>query len=311
MFGCTWAPLWSVHQSCCKWTAGGFWGAGKKDEKFRYGGLEAAALGRVVSLHAILSEFRPMVLKQSVVALSGALGYTILKVRSNMTILMEIAERLYPGRPVLFLDGGANSGQTILDLNKVAAKSKLKGRVEVLSFEPVSSNYEILGKNAKTCQNIDVKTYPIGLSDAEATFEINLAPHSYNHSIANNELHANSGMGKEVIQLKTIDKLLSHRDLSAFLVIIKLNIEGHELQAIKGAEQLIKSNQDVIFMVEVTFAPDNKQHAYFPDIFEHLSARGFVCSHMIEVTPSYDRDHRYKPAIAYVNVVFCQQRNPD
>ena len=256
------------------------------------------------------SKLYPMVLKQSLLTLSGALGYTILKTRSNMTLLMDLVNHLYPDRPILFIDGGTNSGQTILDLNKVLAKSKSKVNVEALSFEPVRSNYEALINNAKTCHHIDVKTYPIGLSDAETTFELNLAPHSYNHSIANNELYADSGLGREVIQLKTIDQLLSDRDLSNVLVIIKLNIEGHELQAIKGAEQLINSGQDMIFMVEVTFDPNNKQHAYFSDIFVHMSARGFVCSQMIEVTPSFDRDHRYKPAIAHLNVVFCRQRPP-
>jgi FkbM family methyltransferase len=251
-----------------------------------------------------------MVFKQSLLALSGALGYTVLKRRSNMALLMDVANHLYPDRPILFLDGGANTGQTILDLNQVFAQSKSRPRVEVLSFEPVSSNYEVLIKNAKTCHNIDVKTYPIGLSDAEKTFELNLAPHSYNHSIANNDLYAASGLGKEVIRLKAIDQLLGDRDLSNVLVIIKLNIEGHELQAIEGAEQLINSGQDIIFMVEVTFDPENKQHAYFQDIYSHLSARGFVCSQMIEVTPSFDRDHRYKPALAHVHMVFCRQRSP-
>lgn len=226
-----------------------------------------------------------------------------------MSILIDLANGLYPGRPIVFIDGGANSGQTILDLNKVATQSKAKPRVEVLSFEPVRSNYEALIENAKTCQHIEVKTYPLGLSDTEASLEINLAPHSYNHSIANNEFYANSGLGTEVIELKTIDQILGNRDLSGSLVIVKLNIEGHELQAIKGAENLIHSDQDLIFMVEVTFAPDNKQHAYFPVIFEHMNERGFVCSHMIEVTPSFDRDsnNRYKPAIAYVNAVFCRR----
>jgi hypothetical protein len=58
--------------------------------------------------------------------------------------------------------------------------------------------------------------------------------------------------------------------------------------------------------VEVGFAPDNRQHAYFPDIHAFLARHGFVCAHIHRVMPTYQGSAGCTPAIAFADAFFCR-----
>lgn len=121
----------------------------------------------------------------------------------------------------VFIDGGAFVGDTVRQLYKIT-KGKYK---KIVAFEPDEYNFRMLSR----LKYHDVTKIKKGLwSD-------------------NGKLHFTNGggCGSRVTQdsacVIAVDKLDEVRDCQA-ATFIKLDVEGAELQALKGAERLIKRN---------------------------------------------------------------------
>lgn len=114
---------------------------------------------------------------------------------------------------------------------------------KVYTFEPVQTNYECLLKNTESATNIF--KYNLGLSDSEKNIEI-----KYEKSKENNH---GSGYGVEVVTggIKTIT--IDSCNLEA-CDLIQLDVEGMELEVLKGAYNSISKFKPTICL-EVKLLP--------------------------------------------------------
>lgn len=135
----------------------------------------------------------------------------------------------------LAIDGGANRGQwATAVINEFPA-------LKVLSIEPVISAYEEL--NVLAASNPKWQILNVALSDHSGTAMINVANNGeQSSSLLNPASHLDyyptvEFTGVQETKLITLDSLEIQKNESVYL---KLDLQGHELNALKGGSRLLR-----------------------------------------------------------------------
>ncbi|WP_045212479.1 FkbM family methyltransferase [Desulfonatronovibrio magnus] len=123
------------------------------------------------------------------------------------------------------LDGGAFTGDTVLDFSRT-----LQGKIKGVCFEPDKENFKILEHNLYA-NKLDrkFKAVPLGLWSKSATLSFDSASQS-------SRIVENSSNSIKVIDIDTYCK---RTGLAPDL--IKMDVEGAELEALAGGESTIKT----------------------------------------------------------------------
>jgi len=129
-----------------------------------------------------------------------------------------------PREDELFIDAGGFDGISTIYFFKWLGDHKINGKS--ILFEPNPVLYNECKKNLKDCDN--VKIVNKGLWHKNETLKFYKA--SYGSYVDSN--------GEEIIEVISLDEYL--KDEKEPVTFIKMDIEGAELNALKGAEQTIK-----------------------------------------------------------------------
>ena len=154
----------------------------------------------------------------------------------------------------LVIDAGSNHGRFAIELADLYAADN---HCSVLAFEPVDYNLRVQRKVLGKRKN--VTAFPYGLSDTEAEFEV-LIPLKENGAlrhggafIANAEQiesrldGRNKGVYvKQRIRCKPLDQVEEVR--SGTVAFIKIDVEGHELRVLQGAQEILHRDHPTILM---------------------------------------------------------------
>lgn len=136
-----------------------------------------------------------------------------------------------------FVDVGANSGEYSILLSGIR-------KIRSYSFEPSSLAYSRLRENVLK-NNLEeyIFTNKLALgSERKGAFLTN------NHDLMN-FVSYDGGAHLEQIQIDTLDNYLSDINLKSKL-ILKIDVEGYELEVLKGANDTLKSEQIEILVIE-------------------------------------------------------------
>lgn len=148
------------------------------------------------------------------------------------------------GRGETFVDCGANIGQFSLIASRcVGANGK------VIAIEPEENNYEQLKKNLDLnhAQNVSIIKSALGERDGSVDFFVRSAEHGFSNRGVHS-LHAHSDWlepMKVTVPLRKLDGILRSEQR---VDIIKMDIEGAELGALKGAEESLERFSPLIFL---------------------------------------------------------------
>ena len=130
----------------------------------------------------------------------------------------------------LALDVGANIGN-----HSIYFSSKFN---KVIAFEPNADVYELLKFNASQCQNVFPEM--IGLGDVEGDFVLK----EISGNLMASWIDKNSDLTDRKtykIKIKTLDKLNLPE-----VKFIKIDVEGYEIEVLKGGIDLILRDQPII-----------------------------------------------------------------
>jgi len=177
-----------------------------------------------------------------------------------------------PGWTVV--DGGANVGYYSLLLSHRVGPS---GRV--LAFEPDPTNFEYLLRNLKANHCENVRAFRVALSDRVGT-----AAFVKDRYRAEGHLVAASARASGTLTVDTqrLDEFLERQRVSS-VQLMKLDLEGGEVQALRGMATLRRTSPDVRLILE--YNPRALRRAGFgpSDLFETLHSLGFTKARSIEV----------------------------
>lgn len=169
------------------------------------------------------------------------------------------------------LDVGANEGQYasgVINLGYSGA---------IYSFEPISSVYQKLQKKSST--NPRWSAFQIGIGSSEDKVSIHVSENLVSSSILRLNEDAiriqprQRASRSEEINITTIDSFISRLPLIHKEILLKLDIQGYELEALKGAKNTLAATR--LVQVELNFAQVYDGAPSYKDVWGFLEGLGF------------------------------------
>jgi FkbM family methyltransferase len=142
-----------------------------------------------------------------------------------------------------FIDIGANIGLMSLHAAKI-----LSGGGKVLSFEPLPSTYDILCQNIimNNFSNIEAVNSAIGSADGTVDIFDNMAINRGSASL----IRPNHTESSHKIPIRRLDGYLDERRMRSPIDCIKIDVEGWELEVLKGAHRTLSGADAPVCIVE-------------------------------------------------------------
>lgn len=142
----------------------------------------------------------------------------------------------------IFFDVGANIG-----LMSITAAIVVGTKGQIYSFEPLSDIYNVLQYNITLNQLHNITAYKIALGSKEESRIIYEHP-EISRGSASLLKTENSSKG-ELIQIQTVDKFVYQNNIEKIRAI-KIDVEGWELEVLKGATHLLSRRDAPIIIIE-------------------------------------------------------------
>jgi FkbM family methyltransferase len=139
------------------------------------------------------------------------------------------------------LDIGTNIGSTLLQFaNKIGEKGKVYG------FEPDPTNYQACKNNISLNSFHNLEVANIGLGDKKGSFNLVVDTETNRGgnriSFENESQKTSTTIQVERLDDWVINKYINHVDL------IKIDVEGFEMNVLKGAEEILKKHNPTLFI---------------------------------------------------------------
>jgi FkbM family methyltransferase len=182
---------------------------------------------------------------------------------------LELLEMLRAAPPAVICDVGANAGTwTCL------AKSVFPAAA-VEAFEPLEAPAAAFAR--RTAGLAGVRLHPVALGPRDGTVALELTDFPDATSVLSLSDEGRrtfnvASSGRREVRQATLDGLIASGAVRA-PDLIKLDIQGYELEALKGGERAVRAARAVL--CEVSFRSFYEGQALFADVLAFLGERGF------------------------------------
>jgi len=189
------------------------------------------------------------------------------------------------------LDIGANIGNHTRVFSLISK--------EVLAFEPNPYTFNILKLNSVNLEN--VKLYNYGASDKNCKLIGTVVPHNLGATSIQEARFANSDTSeweKVEFDLKILDEVeeLKNKEIG----FIKIDVEGHELECLKGMSNLLKEQTPIIALEqEKNIIKDGGSPA-----IEYLNSLGYVNKYELNKISDWKTPQFLPKIIQYIFKLF-------
>lgn len=185
----------------------------------------------------------------------------------ELAMLRTIKARYRPDEPLVLFDVGSNVGHYAVELARFFGK-----RATVHAFEPSQRTYAKLMATIKDTPT--VVAHMVGLSDEPKTHTLYLDKEGSGlASVYQRNLdHFGMSMDQtEEIRLDTLDAFCAGQGIDR-IHFLKLDVEGHELSALKGAARMLSEGR--VDLIQFEFGGCNiDSRTFFRDFFYMLNDR--------------------------------------
>ena len=154
---------------------------------------------------------------------------------ADMADLIERIAELPDG--ACLLDVGANIGLSAI------AMAVAKPNARIVAFEPNPVTFEYLRRNTAAFPNIEV--VQVAVSDRQTTLHFHAAAYAAGSHVVGSG-HIQADMATVEVQAQTLDELVAARGLEPSF--IKIDVEGHEPEAIAGGARTIERWRPSIYL---------------------------------------------------------------
>jgi FkbM family methyltransferase len=177
-----------------------------------------------------------------------------------------IRRRLKQG--MVFFDVGANIGQYTLLASQLVGPSGV-----VHAFEPHPTLCDVLIRNVRrnNCTNVIVNNTAVGEADGIAKLFMSTSSNYGATSLARSETSHNDGISVPVV---SIDSYMKARRINN-VDVAKLDIEGAEMLALKGAASMLNRCRNLVLIVELCDQLAQHFGHSANDLVTHLKVRHF------------------------------------
>lgn len=178
------------------------------------------------------------------------------------------AVRAFLKRGGSFVDVGGNKGDFSLLAAKLAGENG-----NVVCVEPEPTNLGWIRRSVELNGYKNIQLCNLALSDHDGECTLYLGTKSGFHTLLSGQ--PDRDKGSLTVKTRTLDNLL--RELKVRAVnILKIDVEGAELQVLKGATETIRANPDMVILIDI--------HPFLgvdpAAVFQCLHSRGFTACQM-------------------------------
>tara|TARA_B100000768_G_C11199732_1_gene341192 strand:+ start:59 stop:967 length:909 start_codon:yes stop_codon:yes gene_type:complete len=167
---------------------------------------------------------------------------------------LETIKKFSDNKKIFLLDCGCNYGFYSF------YTASLSDNNFVISFEASSKTSEDFNKNLYLNNFKNVILNNLAVSDVDNNkVSFNESLNDWESSLSHNKFEEKK---LTTINTITIDTTLRKYDLNDYFVFIKLDIEGHEFQAIKGAKNIIKKYNPIIIIEFSKYIFENNKNSF-------------------------------------------------
>jgi FkbM family methyltransferase len=188
--------------------------------------------------------------------------------------LIAAQVRILGNAPALsVVDAGAHHGDTAVQYLEHFPNSR------VIALEPEPGNFAI-AKETLAPFGERVELLPFALTDRDGSVALGVTSHSGAHSLLEvGDMRYYDAPVETLAPIEvravTLDSLLAGHRLDR-LDILKMDIQGAELLALRGAGKLLSRHAIRLIALEVLFQPLYRSQPTFWDIADHLRSLGYA-----------------------------------
>jgi FkbM family methyltransferase len=150
-----------------------------------------------------------------------------------------LLEYIKPGQVVV--EAGANNGTETVLLSRLVGPQG-----SVLAFEPVAHVYQALQLNLSINHCVNVKAEQLALGSTDEPLYFNILSEDFCNQGMASKYDDTSADAKVLVQQTSIDSWLAKQNIHT-IDFIKMDIQGAEIELLKGAERSIRKSRPVIF----------------------------------------------------------------
>jgi FkbM family methyltransferase len=186
---------------------------------------------------------------------------------SSLDSSFELLKYINQGETIV--DIGSNIGQTTL-----AIAHKLNNTGKIYSFEPFPSTFSLLENNIKLNRFSNIIPENIGLGEQDASVEMTIVcpTNTGGNRIESKNKDDNNKINVKVTSLdKYFEKLEAHQNIH----FIKIDVEGYEMQVLKGSTQILKQKKPKLF-IEISDPLLRNQGSSAEQIIRFLQKLGYI-----------------------------------
>lgn len=167
---------------------------------------------------------------------------------------LNFIKKISGNKSIYLVDCGSNFGFYSLFVASLSNKNK------VTSIEASRSIFKDQNENLKLNNFKSIEMFNYAVSNNSDTFlDFNESKNDWESSVSHNKFNI---ICKTKVKTITIDKLMEKKELSNFHLIIKIDVEGHEMNVIKGAYNSIKIYSPLIIIEFSKFIEMNDEYNY-------------------------------------------------
>ena len=204
----------------------------------------------------------------------------------------RLIARLGIARPLIF-DVGAHYGETIKRYKRALPDCRM------VSFEPTPESFERLTRDWGADSDVTLVNKAVTATDGLVEFHVNAfdATNSTLPRPSRGRRYYPKFAGMETkitVQGTTLDSYLGAGECPD---ILKMDIQGGELAALKGADRLLKLPALKLIYTEALFIPHYENQPLFHDISAYLAQRGYSLYNIYNPQVATNGQLRYGDAL--------------
>ncbi len=194
--------------------------------------------------------------------------------------LLAAQIRIFASAPSLsVVDAGAHNGHTAIEYLEHFPNSR------VIALEPEPQNFAT-AKEALARFGERAELLPFALAETDGTVLLRVTSHSGAHSlleVGDMRYYDAPVETRAPIEVRavTLESLVAEHRLDR-LDILKMDIQGAELLALRGAKGLLQRHAIGLIALEVLFQPLYRDQPTFWDIADHLRSLGYALQGIYE-----------------------------
>jgi FkbM family methyltransferase len=159
----------------------------------------------------------------------------------------EVMEHFKPNSGEIVVDVGAHIGlYSLIAAKKVGASGK------VIAIEPDPENFRILRKNIVLNQSMNIDALECAAYSAKERLKLFLPELEQGRTIFNTVMQERGKTSVNFLEVEanTLDNILESKNIKE-VNWIKIDVEGAELEVLKGASKTLSSNKNTTFVIEI------------------------------------------------------------